>query len=50
MEFSKKPYKSFIDVVKKEKDWMPAVGHYKEIDSAYRKLSPKPLAIRIKRH
>ena len=48
--FSKKPYKSFIDIAKKEKEFMPGVGTYKEIDKALKRLSSVPPSLRTKRH
>mmetsp|Transcript_37467 Transcript_37467/g.36032 ORF Transcript_37467/g.36032 Transcript_37467/m.36032 type:complete len:100 (+) Transcript_37467:658-957(+) len=34
-EFAKKKHQTFIDVVKKDKSFLPGVGHYKNVDTAF---------------
>ena len=48
--FSKKPKSSFIDQTKKDKAFLPGVGHYKEVESAFKRMSSLPVSIRQKRH
>ena len=49
-QFSKKPHKSFIEEAKKHKEFVPGVGHYKELDKAFKRISSNPPSIRTKRH
>ena len=48
--FSKKPKTSFIDATKKEKAFLPGVGHYKEVENAFKRIASLPVSIRQKRH
>ena len=48
--FSKKKPANFIDVYRKQKEYLPSVGHYKNSEEAYKKISSNPPSIRTKRH
>lgn len=48
--FSKKPKNSFIDEAKKDKAFLPGVGHYKELDKAFKRISSLPVSLKSKRH
>ena len=45
-KFSVLEKKSFVDYYKKDKSFLPGVGIYKEVESAYKKLSPPPKSMR----
>ena len=49
-QFSKLKNKTFVDDYKKQKDWLPGVGTYKEVEKGYSKLSFNPPSIKTKRH
>ena len=41
---------TFTDIVQKNSKWVPGVGHYKEVEKAYPRLSTSPNSIRVRRH
>ena len=41
---------NFLDQIQKAKKFVPAPGHYKDLDKAYKRISTSPISIRTKRH
>lgn len=48
-QFGKKPKSSFIDAAKKDKSFLPGVGHYKEVEKAFTRISSLPPSLKSKR-
>jgi hypothetical protein len=42
--------KTFTDMVVENAKFVPGVGHYKETEKAYTRLSSSPISIRVRRH
>ena len=49
-KIAKSPKKSFIDIYKERRKWVPAPSTYKVEREAFDSLSKSPVAMRIKRH
>ncbi|CDW81767.1 UNKNOWN [Stylonychia lemnae] len=49
-QFTKRNHKSFIDIYKKSRDFLPGVGSYQNMENGFNKLSFNPPSIRTKRH
>jgi hypothetical protein len=46
----KGPKTNFLDAAVKTKKFVPAPGHYKDLDKCYSRLSTSPVGIRTRRH